>query len=285
MIYRILLLLVITSCSSKRDKVVENMAFFSGGNVRIGCPDREDCRENEVPVFQTKIDPFYLDISPVTVGEFRKFIQETQYITNADSFGDAGVYNFKLMDWELIKGANWEYPQGQSDPKASDDHPVTQVSWNDACKYCEWKGKRLPTEVEWEFAAKGGKDEQKKYSWGSDLKEGSKFKANVWQGRFPEYNAVSDSFRLTSPVGYYGKTSSGLTDMGGNVWQWCADIYKLYPGSADKIAINPDDKVIRGGSFMCDSNVCHGYRTTARNFCSRETSLMHVGFRCAKSGN
>ena len=275
-------LLTMCSCDSVEQK--PGMVFFKGGYMEIGC-EGENCKDNEVPMHDAAIEPFYLDEHPVTVSDFEVFVKKTGFKTDADKFGDAGIFDLKKGEWLLRKGANWKYPQGKKEPKAIGDHPVTQVSWNDACAYCEAMGKRLPTENEWEFAAKIESKIDDRFSWGNQLMEGSKFKANVWQGNFPEKNTVADGFLYTSPVGYFGKTKHGLTDMGGNVWNWCSDAYKMYPGNAVDFEFNENNKVIKGGSFLCDSNVCFSYRTSARNYCSKETALMHMGFRCAKSLN
>jgi len=256
----------------------EGMIRFSGGRFVVGTSSGAS---NEGPAFETVVKSFYLDEHPVTVKQFRKFVRATGYETEAEDFGNSGVFEVATARWVLCEGASWEFPLGPKAPKASDDHPVTQVSWNDAQEYCRWAGKRLPTEFEWEFAAASGKLKKNKYSWGDELVLNGKFMANVWQGRFPDSASVRDGFLLTSPVGYYGKTGAGLTDMGGNVWEWCQDTYALYPGNTMKQTVDPDYKVIRGGSFLCDEKVCHGYRVTARGTNSRESATFHMGFRTA----
>lgn len=216
---------------------------------------------------------FRIDVSPVTVGDFRKFVHATAYITEAERFGDGGVFDFTTGEWSLVKGANWEYPTGPDDEKAPDDHPVTQVSWNDAQAYCQWAGKRLPTSEEFLLAEKNGRERyDKTYTWGDDFLENGTYKANFWQGTFPVNNTVDDGFLTTSPVGYFGKNAIGLTDMGGNVWQWCSDDSGTRPGEKNQ----------RGGSFLCDPSVCHGFKVGGISSSSPETSLMHVGFRCVK---
>jgi sulfatase modifying factor 1 len=275
-----LLLMVICSCENVKQEI--GMVFFKGEKVAIGC-EGKDCKDNEVPIQQMEIKSFYLDKHPVTVSEFEAFVKKTNFKTDADKLGDAGVFDLKTGYWDLVIGANWEYPQGKSQPKAIDNHPVTQVSWDNACAYCTSLEKRLPTEYEWEFAAKSEAGANKRFIWGNQLKEGNVFKANVWQGDFPDSNTVADGFLFTSPVGHFGRSQKGLTDMGGNVWNWCSDPYKMYPGNPTTIEFSEDNKVIKGGSFLCDSNVCFSYRMSARNFCSKETALMHIGFRCAKS--
>ena len=258
----------------------EDMVYFEGGPIIIGSNDQ---MPNESPAFETKIEPFFLDKHLVTVARFRKFIEATSYVTEAEKFGDSGVYNLNEGKWELLKGTTWEYPLGPDKPAAKDDHPVTQVSWNDAVAYCEWAGLRLPTEFEWEYAARGGKNSGEKFSWGNEVFMNGRFMANVWQGDLSTEQGA-DGFVFTSPVGHYGETGSGLTDMGGNVWEWCQNTYKPYPGGKP-FRINPNIKTIRGGSFFYDQAGELSYTVSFRGQNSIETSLFNAGFRCAKSGN
>lgn len=222
----------------------------------------------------SNLKDFWLDVSPVTVAQFREFVQQTHYKTQADQFGDAGVFDFPTGSWGLIKGATWAYPFGRDSAAAKTDHPVTQVSWNDAIAYCKWANKRLPTSEEYIFAEKNGEtDYALKYTWGDSFIENNQYKANFWQGKFPIINTLNDSFLTTSPVGYFGKNKLGLVDIEGNVWQWCSD------DSTEK----PDQKNQRGGSYLCDPTVCHGFKIGGESSCTPETSLAHTGFRCAKN--
>ncbi len=270
-------LILIASLSAYQNiEPPEGMVFIHGGKFLMGTTDGLD---NEKPIHEEKVKDFFLDENLVTVKQFSDFVSATGYKTDAENFGDGAVYNFETQEWELVDSVNWQFPLGKKFNRAPDNHPVTQVSWQDAIAYCKWANKRLPTEAEWEFAARQGMNSTDRYSWGNKLFVDSKFKANVWEGSFPEKNTVADGFFFTSPVGYFGDTKNGLTDMGGNVWEWCADSYKLYD---EKIAANDSTKVLRGGSFLCDSMVCHGYRVTGRMYTTLETSTFHVGFRCAK---
>ncbi|GAA0892980.1 formylglycine-generating enzyme family protein [Fulvivirga kasyanovii] len=274
----VLSLLFFTGCSPEPTPP-EGMVYFSGGKITIGS---EDGLPNEAPVFQTRVSPFFIDKHPVTVEQFREFVKSTGYKTDAEKFGNSALFNFQIHKYELIDSVNWRYPLGKNASPASDNHPVTHVSWNDARAYASWAGKRLPTEVEWEYAARGGKNSPERYSWGPELADrDGKFFANVWQGTFPYRNTESDGYRFTSPVGEFGITSCGLSDMGGNVWEWCSDTYRLYEGNEQYFKVKDNLKTIRGGSFMCDSLVCHGYRVSARQYTSGETSNFHLGFRCA----
>jgi len=224
----------------------------------------------------SNIDSFWLDITPVTVGQFREFVKKTHFITQAESFGNAGVFDFKSGTWKLLDGATWEYPFGKKGGLANSKHPVTQVSWNDAVAYCKWANKRLPTSNEFIFAEKNGnQDFEKTYTWGNEILKNKKYKTNFWQGNFPFKNTVADGFLKTSPVGYFGKNQLGLMDIEGNVWQWCSDDSDLREGEKNQ----------RGGSFLCDPKVCHGFKTGGISSSTAETSLCHSGFRCARNIN
>lgn len=251
----------------------QGMIFFPSGIYKIGSDN--EMYPIEGPFHQVRLKAWYLDQNLVTVKEFREFVAKTGYKTQAEIFGNSGVFRIESGAWAMVDSANWHHPFGPNAEAAKDNHPVTQVSWNDAKAYCKWRNKRLPTEAEWEasarFKTKG------KYSWG----EHYRLKANVWTGHFPEMNTKEDGFLYTSPVGYFGKNPSGLTDMGGNVWQWCEDKYAPYPGYVGHFETEGNERVMRGGSFLCDSTVCHGFRTTARGHSTEETGLVHVGFRCA----
>jgi sulfatase modifying factor 1 len=258
------------------------MVYIPAGRTRMGS---DGGPANEAPPFAADVRPFFLDVHPVTVAEFRRFVAASGYRTQSERLGSSGVFDVEGGNWSLVDGASWHHPRGPAAPAAPDDHPVTQVSWNDAVAYCSWAGKRLPTEVEWEHAARNGHDGGPKYAWGDQLTVDGRYRANTWQGQFPKHNTVDDGYLYTSPVGKFGMTPLGLTDMGGNVWQWCQDWYRPY--ATRDAPFTPDgesQKVIRGGSFMCDPNVCHGFRVSARGHSTPETGLMHVGFRCAKDG-
>lgn len=256
-----------------------NMVFFEGGKIMIGSNEGE---ANEKPPFQFEVASFYIDKDLVSVAEFRKFIQKTGYKTEADNFGDSGVFSFETGTWTLEKGVNWEYPMGVTEPIAIYNHPVTHVSWNDAKAYSSWVGKRLPTEFEWEYAAKNGEN-NKKYAWGNQLVVNKKYLANVWQGASTSHKTYLDGYLLTSPIGSFGETEAGLTDMGGNVWQWCENIYESYPGNGFQEPKDANVRSTRGGSFMFDQAQENSYTTTFRGKNSIDTSLFNTGFRCAQS--
>jgi len=255
------------------------MVHIPGGRTRIGS---DDGFADERPSFEADVAPFYLDVHPVTVGAFARFVEATGYRTDAERFGDAAVYDFTTGGWLLVAGANWRTPLGPNEPPAEADYPVTQVSWNDANAYARWAEKRLPTEIEWEHAARGATDDRSEYAWGDSLVMDGKYQANTWQGTFPDRNTGDDGHLATSPVGTYGVTPLGLYDMGGNVWEWTDSWFRPY---ADRDApfrpTGQSEKVQRGGSFLCHPSYCHGYRVSARSHSTPETALYHTGFRLA----
>jgi formylglycine-generating enzyme len=275
----------IAACAldTPRDVPVEpppGMVYVPGGTTRIGS---DDGFADEEPSFEVAVEPFLLDVHPVTVAEFAAFVEATGHVTQAEQFGDAAVLDPSTAAWRLVPGANWRRPLGPDGPEAPPDHPVTQVSWNDAVAYAGWAGKRLPTEIEWEHAARGGTNARSPYAWGDSLVESGQHHANTWNGTFPQRNTIEDGYLLTSPVGEFGTTPLGLTDMGGNVWEWTADWFLPYAerGRAYIPDVN-SEKVQRGGSFLCHESYCHGYRVSARSKSTPETALFHVGFRLAK---
>lgn len=254
------------------------MVYFKGGTFMMGSVNG---LPNEQPVHKVTVQSFKIDKYPVTVKDFRRFVKATGYTTDADRFGDSGVFDFNTSGWILKSGANWQYPLGKDSSPAEEDHPVTHVSWNDASAYAIWIGKRLPTEAEWEYAARCGGKSNSRFSWGDDLIINGKYMANVWQGDDLSAKQGADGFVLTSPINHFGETPCGLTDMGGNVWNWCSDTYKPYPESKLPNPQNSELKVIRGGSFFFDQNGENSYTCTGRAFNTQETSLFNAGFRCA----
>ena len=277
--------------------VPPEMAYVPGGTATVGVLEGEGGMDHERPAFDAKVPSFLLDRSPVTVARFRQFVEATGYQTQAEAFGDGAVMDQQTGAWSLVSGADWRRPRGAGAAEAPADHPVTQVSWNDAAAFCAWEGaedgqpKRLPTEVEWEHAARGGVNDRSAYAWGDRLDEGGRLRANTWTGTFPGGDDGADGFRDgTSPVGTFGETALGLTDMGGNVWEWTASWYRPYPLGADGgtgpgAPAGPSgepERAQRGGSFLCHPSYCHGFRVSARSHATPESSFAHVGFRCAR---
>ncbi len=243
----------------------------------------------------------------MTNESFLTFVEETGYITEAEKFGNSFVLKYFLdeetknssetvpflTNWAIVKGANWRHPFG---PNSSIDHlmnhPVVQVSYNDAVAYCEWAGKRLPTEVEWEVAAKGG-TQNDLFPWkGAELAPNGIFKCNSWQGDFPLVNTAQDGFESTAPAKYYDPNGYGLYQMIGNVWEWCANPARIplskfnaKSGQAfyqENKIYNDNDMAIRGGSFLCHFSYCRRYRIAARNGNSANSSGINNGFRCVR---
>ena len=256
------------------------MVRVPGGEARIGS---ERGRADERPVFTTQVAAFDLDRTPVTVAAFARFVQAKAYRTEAEKNGGGAVMRFGTGRWQLVTGADWRHPLGPKAEPAPADHPVTQVSWNDAAAFCAAAGKRLPTEIEYEHAARGGQNAERAHAFGRELQAEGRYRANVWTGVFPLLNTAKDGYATTSPVGAFGHGPLGLTDMAGNVWEWTRDWYRPYaerndPWPAGKVG----EKVQRGGSYLCDPAICYGFTITARGHATPESSHMHVGFRCAR---
>jgi formylglycine-generating enzyme required for sulfatase activity len=277
------------------------------------------------PWHLVKLDGFWMDASPVTNAQFAHFVKATGYVTIAERKPRAKDYpgappeklvagsvvfaptkgpvrlTNHLRWWAYVKGANWRHPEGpRSNLKGRKNHPVVHIAYADALAYCKWAGKRLPTEAEFEFAARGGLD-RNKYAWGNKFRPGGKWMANIWQGRFPYENTEEDGYRTTSPVGVFPPNRFGLSDMAGNVWQWCADWYRhdyyrtlaarRQPvrnprGPSD--SYDPSEpgvakRVMRGGSYLCTDQYCTAYEAGARGKGAPDTGTSHLGFRCVKS--
>lgn len=258
-----------------------DMVRIPAGATLIGS-DRG--RSDEQPAFVANVATFDLDRTPVTVAAFADFVKRAHYLTEAERRGTSAVMTFGTGHWSLVEGASWRKPEGPNGPDAESLHPVTHVSWNDAANYCRAQGKRLPSEVEWEHAARAGDAKQQHgFAFGDELVKDGHYRANVWTGVFPVLNTAADGYRTTSPVGAFGEGPLGLTDMAGNVWEWTTDWYRPYLERDQAWDDRPQgEKVQRGGSFLCDPKFCYGFRLTARGHATPESSHMHVGFRCAR---
>ncbi len=238
---------------------------------------------DETPIHNVTLKSFWMDAAEVSVVEFRRFVEATNYQTEADKFGWSGVFDLETGRWEKVAGANWQHPEGPRST-AKDNEPVCQVSWNDALAYARWAGKRLPSEAEWEYAARGGL-KAKPYPWGDELRPDGKVLANWWQGTFPHRNTGEDGYVGRAAVGKFPPNGYGLYDMVGNVWEWCADwyqddFYRLSPASNPVGPPEGLERVIRGGSWMCSENFCSNYRVAARSQATPDSGLNNLGFRC-----
>lgn len=230
--------------------------------------------------YDRTLKAFEIDKDLVTVAEFDKFVKATGYVTDAERYGSSAVFDRELGAFVLLDGATYLFPFGPDNEQAEPNHPATHVSWYDADAFAKWKGKRLPTKVEWEYAASNRGTAESLYAWGNSIRENGQFKANTWQGSFPYVNTGDDGYAYTSPVGAFGRNALGLSDMGGNVWQWCSD--DVDAPAHERIFDPSKRKLLKGGSYLCDPSVCHGYKIFGESHSSPETSMGHIGFRCVK---
>lgn len=278
------LIILVAGCG-RQQKSDDEMVFIKGGTLLMGS---DQGLPYEGPVHKVTVSSFWMDRYEVTNRQFKKFVDATRYATEAEKYGWSGVFNPHKQEWAPTKGADWRHPEGSgSSVEWRMNHPVIQVSWNDAQAYARWAGKRLPTEAEWEWAARGGLP-RSEYTWGSDFMPEGRFMANTWQGIFPVKDEGSDGFLSTAPVGNFPANGYGLFDMAGNVWEWTADwfaedYFKRSQGARDpKGPENGIERVIRGGSWLCSANYCTGYRTGARQKTPTDSGLNNLGFRCVK---
>ncbi|MBK6991288.1 MAG: formylglycine-generating enzyme family protein [Chitinophagaceae bacterium] len=312
------------------DSSTNGMLLIPGGVFDMGA-DNEQASPDEYPKHEVQVSAFYMDETEVTNAQFKKFVDATGYITTAEkkpdweelkktvppntskppdsvlvaaslvfrsSNGPVDLNDFNQW-WSWVNGASWKHPQGSgSSIEGKENYPVVQVSWDDAMAYCKWAGKRLPTEAEWEFAARGGLINNI-YPWGNEHVNTGKPKANSWEGKFPYLNEKKDGYITSAPVKSFAANGYGLHDMAGNVWEWCSDLYNYdyYKQLQGKTTVNPqgpttsfdpqepftEKRSLRGGSFLCNDSYCSGYRSARRMKSSHDTGLEHTGFRCVRS--
>jgi sulfatase modifying factor 1 len=267
--------------------------FLMGSDAAVGYP-----ADGEGPVRGITLDPFFIDRYPVTNRQFGEFVRATGYVTEAERFGWSFVFAGHLKDsggakavpnldwWRRVDGADWRHPTPDSHGEDRGSHPVVHVSWNDASAYADWAGKRLPTEAEWEYAARGGL-EQKLYPWGNELTPAGRHLCNIWQGEFPTHDTAEDGYAGTCPVDAFPPNGYGLYSVAGNVWEWCLDWFspdfhcvgtRVNPvGPPSGIA-----KVMKGGSYLCHASYCNRYRVAARSSNTADSSTSNIGFRCVR---
>ncbi len=274
-----------------------DIVWLDGGKSNIGTNRPEIRSDGESPRRAKKLQPFGISKFAVTVAEFAGFVDETGYRTDADQFGWSYVFSGLLPNvagespvdlpwWGSVDGANWRFPLGMSLGEASRDHPATHMSHSDAVAFAEWAGGRLPSEAEWEFAARGGHPNSR-YPWGEEEPDDERnIFCNIWQGVFPHANTERDGFYGTAPVDSFAPNAFGLFNMSGNVWEWCADRFRVQSvGKAAKErnrqASKESEHVLKGGSFLCHRSYCWRYRIASRSGKSRDTSACNTGFRLA----
>ncbi len=280
------------------------MVRMESGTFLMGSDSPEAwAADGEGPVRRVVLSPFLIDACAVTNREFQAFVEATGYRTEAERFDWSYVFHafvskralkkgdFRPLDglgwWYGVAGACWRRPEGPgSNVRKRLDHPVVHVSWNDASAYCSWAGKRLPTEAEWEYAARGGL-EQKRYPWGDELTPDGRHRCNIWQGRFPDHNTAEDGYTGTAPVRAFRPNGYGLYNMSGNIWEWCGDWFSPDHRTKEE-STNPtgpeigEQKVMKGGSHLCHDSYCNRYRVAARTGNTPDSSTSHCGFRCAR---
>nr|WP_089219123.1 formylglycine-generating enzyme family protein [Sphingomonas laterariae] len=299
------------------------MVWIPGGRFQMGSDHHYP---EEAPVHRVDVDGFYIDSHPVTNRQFRRFVEETGHVTFAEIPPNPADYPNALPEmlyagslvfskprhavetrdwsqwWRFVKGADWRHPYGRAKAKSAlPDHPVVHITLSDALAYAQWAGKELPTEAEWEFAARGGLDGAE-FAWGDELTPGGRHMANTWQGQFPHENLVADGYQGTSPVNAFPPNGYGVYDMIGNVWEWTTDWFtEKHEADAGKpccIPRNPRGgaeetsydhcqpevriprRVLKGGSHLCAPNYCRRYRPAARHAQPVDSSSNHIGFRC-----
>lgn len=285
------------------------MLRLDGGKFHMGSSDADGWpSDGEGPVREVEVAPFWVDSTTVTNAQFSEFVKATGYQTDSERFGWSFVFQLLvpakilrkmaleqrvkgLQWWVAVDGASWKKPEGPgSNIKKRMDHPVVHVSWADAQAYCQWSGKRLLSEAEWEYAARGGLP-QKRYPWGDELMDGSKHRCNIWQGHFPDRNTAEDGYVGTAPAKSFLPNNFGLYNVSGNVWEWCQDWFSphWHVQSKRETRLNPKgpdtgtQRVLRGGSYLCHDSYCNRYRVGARTGNTPDSATGNLGFRCALS--
>lgn len=279
--------------SFHRRRVSASAARIPGGQALVGTAAPQIQLDGESPLKKVKVDPFTIGATAVTNQQFSQFIEDTGYTTDAEHYGWSFVFHSQISNsledtqsvpgvewWLKVHGARWDKIDGHAPPPP--EHPVVHVSWNDARAYCAWVGGRLPTEAEWEHAARGGLGDVL-FPWGnSEPNDVSEFRCNIWQGHFPRFNSARDGYEFTAPARSFEPNNHGLYNMVGNVWEWTAEPFRLrsLKKAARAQARNMQGyKLLKGGSFLCHKSYCYRYRIAARTGNSPESTTSHQGFR------
>ena len=273
------------------------LCLFLGGASLLGTQNPQIPDDGEDPMRKTRIKPFRMGATSVTNAQFKAFVEATGYVTEAERFGWSFVFWAQVPEslgatqgvidiewWRRVDGANWCDINGPGTMAEHwhPDHPVVQASWNDARAYADWVGGRLPTEAEWEHAARGGMGDVR-FPWGDQEPNDTDFQpCNIWQGRFPEVNTAKDGFAATAPAQFYAPNGYGLYNLVGNVWEWTAEAYRiksLKKQVRQRLAGMKGYKLSKGGSFLCHKSYCYRYRIAARSGTSPDSATTHQGFR------
>lgn len=288
--------LVIRDVSGQRGHVATHAAPIPGGTACVGTDQPHFPGDEEGPLRHVPIKPFRIGALAVTNAEFAAFVDATGYETEAERYGWSFVFWHQVPEaltetqgvldlewWRRVDGATWRHPNGPDDAEAwHPDHPVVQVSWSDAAAYARWVGGRLPTEAEWEHAARGGLGDVR-FPWGDEEPDDTgPFHCNIWQGRFPQVNTGQDGYRTTAPAQSFDPNGYGLFNMVGNVWEWTSEPYRLRSlkkGAREKMKGMRGYKLLKGGSFLCHASYCLRYRIAARTGNSPDSATTHQGFR------
>jgi sulfatase modifying factor 1 len=279
---------------------LENMLRLDGGPFYMGSESPESFPlDGEGPVRRVTLSPFYISKYALTNQQFAEFVRDTQHRTEAERFGWSFVFRNQVEKrchgpaapgtpwWVRVDGADWSHPEGPESSIRDRPHlPVVHVSWNDAMAYCAWAGHRLPTEAEWEYAARGG-FEEKTYPWGDDLTPGGRHMCNIWQGEFPVLDSGEDGFTTVAPVDAFEPNGFGLHNSVGNVWEWCADYFDpAWHREATRLdpagPASGETRVMKGGSYLCHQSYCWRYRNAARTGTTPDSSTGHIGFRLVR---
>jgi formylglycine-generating enzyme required for sulfatase activity len=291
---------------SLRQELARDLVDVSGGSFLMGSTNRRFPADGEGPVREVTLDPFSISSHEVTNRQFADFVADTGYVTEAEKFGWSFVFHHFVSPqtsksvtstvqsapwWWRVDRSSWKHPEGpDSTWEDRPENPVVHMSWNDAEAFAGWAEMRLPTEAEWECAARGGL-EQAAYAWGEELTPNGRHMCNIWQGEFPRENSLEDGFHGAAPVGSFPPNSFGLYDLAGNVWEWCLDWWSATFHQNDRRAtrVNPKGprqgqaRVIKGGSYLCHDSYCNRYRVGARTSSTPDSSTGNMGFRLARS--